>query len=149
MSEVMWRCHLLLERIIAAVLISWRTGWKGKIAIKWTHKGAWQRPYGEVFCWQDTCQNWKVKSKNTFFFFLICGCPSEIPCVQTTKQFRVAQVWRLQHVNFKLLFKTLTAEGTLLLITVIVYQSETEWLLVIGSRSPDSLPTSGRAQEWV
>lgn len=58
------------------------------------------------------------------------------------RKFHATQVvtgWRLQHINFKLQWSALMAEGTALLITVIVYQTKTEWLLVTRSLSPNSL----------
>lgn len=58
------------------------------------------------------------------------------------RKFHATQVvtgWRLQHINFKLQWSALMAEGTALLITVIVYQTKTGWLLVTRSLSPNSL----------
>lgn len=54
--------------------------------------------------------------------------------------------WRLQHINYKLHWSTLMAEGILLLITVIVYQTKADWLLVTRSLSPNGLTSSPRTQ---
>lgn len=59
---------------------------------------------------------------------------------------RVVTGWRLQHVNFKLHWSTLLAEGMGLLITVIAHQTKTEWSPVTRSLSPNGLPTSPRIQ---
>lgn len=57
--------------------------------------------------------------------------------------------WRQQHKKFKLHLSTFMVVGTVLLITVILNQRETDWLLVIRSSSPNGLPTKPRTQQLV
>lgn len=67
MSEVMWSCHLLLERIIATILTQRRTGEKAKenrAMVGETHKSEQQRAYKRR---QETSQiSQRVESKGQF-----------------------------------------------------------------------------------